>query len=282
MLKKIYKYGNKIKNHSKSSKEYIEKRYTKLIQKGYSPEQAQNMIYFELGVSAVMRESIETATAEECMMVGRLVGTEVGATIGGLSANIAGVGTGSFIGGITGTFLGKTTCNKIIKFASEKTIQKVSEELVKQAKDGSIADIDVEYINTYVKDKNKKSYNFNPSNAIKNNMGSNTTVLKATVTKNVFNKPSHNSKSKVDFDESKDYSGYINEVTNSNKIYTKEDLESMTETELQQNKSAIDYQRQTIGIPTNKQAKASGMVFVNGYTRSDGVQVKSYYRTRPD
>lgn len=56
----------------------------------------------------------------------------------------------------------------------------------------------------------------------------------------------------------------------------------MTETELQQNKSAIDYQRQTIGIPTNKQAKASGMVFVNGYTRSDGVQVKSYYRTRPD
>lgn len=89
-------------------------------------------------------------------------------------------------------------------------------------------------------------------------------------------------KQDIDFDESKDYSGYINEVTNSNKIYTKEDLESMTETELQQNKSAIDYQRQTIGIPTNKQAKDSGMVFVNSYTRSDGVQVKSYYRTRPD
>ena len=89
-------------------------------------------------------------------------------------------------------------------------------------------------------------------------------------------------KQDIDFDESKDYSGYINEVTNSNKIYTREDVESMTETELQQNKSAIDYQRQTIGIPTNKQAKASGMVFVNGYTRSDGVQVKSYYRTRPD
>lgn len=43
MLKKIYKYGNKIKNHSKSSKEYIEKRYTKLIQKGYSSEQAQSV-----------------------------------------------------------------------------------------------------------------------------------------------------------------------------------------------------------------------------------------------
>ena len=58
---------------SKDGAKYIDKRYNNLLKKGYSPEQAQNMIYFELGVSAVMRESIETATAEECMMVGRLV-----------------------------------------------------------------------------------------------------------------------------------------------------------------------------------------------------------------
>lgn len=169
------------------------------------------MIYFELGVSAVIRESMEAATAEECMMVGRLVGTEVGATIGGLSANIAGVGTGSFIGGITGTFLGRTTCNKIIKFASEKTIQKVSEEWVKNTKDKSTADIDAEYIASHIKDKSKKSSNFNPINAIKSSSNLNTTVLKATATKNVFNKPLNGTRGKVDFDENKDYSGYINE-----------------------------------------------------------------------
>lgn len=57
---------------------YIDKRYKELIKKGYSPEKASQIIYFELGTSAIMRESIETATAEECMMVGRLVGTEIG------------------------------------------------------------------------------------------------------------------------------------------------------------------------------------------------------------
>lgn len=84
-----------------------------------------------------------------------------------------------------------------------------------------------------------------------------------------------------DFDEDADYSDYINEVTKNNKIYTKEDLASMSEDELQQNQKAIDYQKQKIGIPSAKQAKASGMVYVSGYTRSDGIQVKSYYRARP-
>ena len=84
-----------------------------------------------------------------------------------------------------------------------------------------------------------------------------------------------------DFDEDADYSDYINEVTKNNKIYTKEDLASMSEDELKQNQKAIDYQKQKIGIPSAKQAKASGMVYVSGYTRSDGIQVKSYYRARP-
>lgn len=43
---------------------------------------------------------------------------------------------------------------------------------------------------------------------------------------------------------------------------------------------ALDYQKKTMGVPSVKQAKASGMVFVNSYTRSDGTEVKSYYRAR--
>ena len=41
-----------------------------------------------------------------------------------------------------------------------------------------------------------------------------------------------------------------------------------------------------IGIPTegelkNAASSGGGVVFVNGYTRSDGVEVKSYYRSSP-
>ena len=64
-------------------------------------------------------------------------------------------------------------------------------------------------------------------------------------------------------------------------FYTKEDIENMSDKELSDNKEAIDFQKKSIGIPTNKQAKASGMIFVSGYTRSDGIEVKSHYRAHP-
>lgn len=83
-----------------------------------------------------------------------------------------------------------------------------------------------------------------------------------------------------EFDEKEDHSSYINEVTKTNKIYTQEDIEKMSEEELKENQKAIDYQKKTMGVPSAKQAKTSGMVFVNGYTRSDGTEVKSYYRAR--
>lgn len=58
----------------------------------------------------------------------------------------------------------------------------------------------------------------------------------------------------------------------------------MSDEDKQKNKAAIFYQKQTIGVPTEEQAKKAvskgGMVFVNGYTRSDGTKVKSYYRSR--
>jgi hypothetical protein len=74
--------------------------------------------------------------------------------------------------------------------------------------------------------------------------------------------------------------GYVNEELKSAKVFTREDISSMTNKEKMDNKKAIDYQKNTIGIPTKQQASSSGMVFVNGYTRSDGTQVKSYYRAR--
>ena len=87
--------------------------------------------------------------------------------------------------------------------------------------------------------------------------------------------------SQKEFDETKDYSSYKNEVTNSDIIFTQEDIDSMTESELKENEKAINYQKKTIGIPSQKQAKASGLVHVTGYTRADGTKVRSYYRARP-
>lgn len=341
MLKKIkdvnnkFKFGKKIKDESTYNKEYIDKRYKVLIRKGFSSKQAGDMILFELGSSAIVREGIEAATAEDCMMVGRLVGTEIGATIGSLGRSLQSFGTGSFIGGSLGVYFGKDACSKIIRYASEKVVQKTSEKLWTQYKDPLKEGIDTNYIAkhlTYNKTNNQKANDFKASLAIKNNETQvKSTLLKGGVTKNeysqelenilgkrLFEEPDpynqenhletkakfleelktpqnekiqliHNlvqksekssAENDIEFDEKKDYSDYKNEVTKSNKIYTKEDLDKMSEEELKDNQKAIDYQKKSIGIPSKKQAAASGLVYVTGYTRSDGTEVKSYYRTR--
>ncbi len=143
-----------ISKKSMDSSKYIEKRYQELIKKGFTPEQAEEMIYFELGTSTVMREGLEYATAEECVLVGRLVGTEIGATVGSLSGAISGFGTGSFVGGIAGSFFGKAACGKIIKTASEKAVQSVSEKLWANNKTPSQEQIDTYYLKAYTADKN--------------------------------------------------------------------------------------------------------------------------------
>ncbi len=89
---------------------------------------------------------------------------------------------------------------------------------------------------------------------------------------------------KVQFDENKDYSSYQNKKNKDNKIFTQEEINTMSDEEKQKNKEAIFYQKQTIGVPTEEQAQKAvskgGMVFVNSYTRSDGTKVRSYYRSR--
>ena len=87
------------------------------------------------------------------------------------------------------------------------------------------------------------------------------------------------------FDESIDLSGYKNEVTGENKIYTVEDIDNMSDDEYDEKLDAINYQRKTIGLPTKEQAdkavEKGAMVFVRDYTRNDGVKVRNYYRARP-
>ena len=80
--------------------------------------------------------------------------------------------------------------------------------------------------------------------------------------------------------------GYKNPLTGSNHIYTREEVGSMTTDEYSQNEKEIHAQLNKIGIPTNGDLQREaltngGVVYVNSYTRSDGAEVRGYYRSRP-
>ncbi len=81
------------------------------------------------------------------------------------------------------------------------------------------------------------------------------------------------------------YFGYTNPVTGSGHIYSRENIGMMSTDEYTQNEKAINAQLNTIGIPTNVELESacqrgSGLIYVESYTRSDGTQVKGYYRAR--
>lgn len=74
---------------------------------------------------------------------------------------------------------------------------------------------------------------------------------------------------------------FFNKILNSNRIFTAEDIGSMTSNEFQQNEKAIDYQSSTLGIPRNNQLKNNpDVIYVHAYTKNDGIKVKSHYRSR--
>lgn len=76
---------------------------------------------------------------------------------------------------------------------------------------------------------------------------------------------------------------FINAITNSNRIYTRDDIGNMSGDEFRQHEKAIDYQLKNIGVPRNADlADSSDVVFVHSYTRDDGTEVKSHYRSKPD
>ena len=79
------------------------------------------------------------------------------------------------------------------------------------------------------------------------------------------------------------YSGYVNPINNDNKIYSREDIGSMSLDEYSDNEKAIMAQLNSIGIPFNMELNAAqvqrkGIVYVRPYTKSDGTQVRGYYR----
>ena len=74
---------------------------------------------------------------------------------------------------------------------------------------------------------------------------------------------------------------FFNSVSNSNRIFTAEDIGEMTGDEFSKNEKAIDYQMSSLGIPTNRDlAGDSDVVYVQAYTRSDGTEVRAHYRSR--
>lgn len=95
----------------------------------------------------------------------------------------------------------------------------------------------------------------------------------------LFSKKEDNEKK---FDENKLYS-YTNEVTGDKKIFLAEMIEQMDEEEFAKNKKAIEYQKEKIGIPSEKEAKKAmsngGMIHVKAYVRGDGTKVRDYYRS---
>ncbi len=76
---------------------------------------------------------------------------------------------------------------------------------------------------------------------------------------------------------------FINAITNDNRIYTAEDIGSMTNKEFMANEKAIDYQMANLGIPRESELTGNpDVVYVHGYTRNDGTEVRAHYRSKPD
>ena len=81
--------------------------------------------------------------------------------------------------------------------------------------------------------------------------------------------------------------GYINPLTSSNHIYTREEVGQMNSSEFAKHEKEIDAQTEYFKgtMPTNGDLQreamtGGGVVYVNSYTRSDGTEVKGYYRSR--
>ena len=79
------------------------------------------------------------------------------------------------------------------------------------------------------------------------------------------------------------FRNFINAIANDNRIYTAEDIGGMTSNEFLANEKAIDYQMANLGIPRESELTGNpDVVYVHGYTRDDGTEVKAHYRSKPD
>lgn len=81
--------------------------------------------------------------------------------------------------------------------------------------------------------------------------------------------------------------GYTNPLTGNNRIFTREEVGAMRPDEFAQHEQEIMAQVKAMNgkMPTNKDLQqeaitGGGVIYVNSYTRSDGTEVKGYYRSR--
>ena len=84
----------------------------------------------------------------------------------------------------------------------------------------------------------------------------------------------------------KNFANFINPITGDGRIFSREDIGQMSGDEYSTNESAIMAQLKSIGIPTGGELEASsifggGTVYVRPYTRSDGTEVRGYWRSLP-
>lgn len=74
---------------------------------------------------------------------------------------------------------------------------------------------------------------------------------------------------------------FFNKISNNNRIFTAEDIGEMSSNEFSQNEKAINYQMGNLGIPRrNDLINNTDVIKINTYTKSDGTEVKSHYRSR--
>ncbi|MBQ9246926.1 hypothetical protein IJ182_11745 [bacterium] len=88
-------------------------------------------------------------------------------------------------------------------------------------------------------------------------------------------------------DEGLDLYDYVNPLTGSNRIFTREDVGAMSSKEFAKYEKEIDAQLKAMGgiMPTNDElrreaAYGRGVVHVNSYVRADGTNVRDYYRSK--
>ena len=81
--------------------------------------------------------------------------------------------------------------------------------------------------------------------------------------------------------------GYKNPLTGSNHIFTREEIASMSLEEFVKHEKEIDAQTKAFNgtMPTNRDLQqeaqnGGGVIYVDSYTRSDGTEVRGYYRSR--
>ena len=74
---------------------------------------------------------------------------------------------------------------------------------------------------------------------------------------------------------------FYNTISNSDRIFTLEEINSMSPFEKAKNNLAISYQQSRIGLPTNDELKNNlNAVYVHPYRRQDGTFVRGYWRSK--